>query len=120
METPLLPDHLISWLDSRKWTYAKSMPQCHHFYANKNWMSPKDKAVFVEMVTFLRKHGYWAFWYKTKNKYLRLGESFKCWTMGAAIRETYILNIAHKDITPTENIYLDPNLGIFSPRPKKT
>ena len=76
-----------------KWTYAKTMPDCPHFYIVKK---PDIEKTFEKTVEYLRTFGCTDYFYDKSGIYLYLGIYWKIWTMGAPIKETTIINIAYR------------------------
>ena len=82
------PDEIKSFINSSKWTYAKTMPEWTHYYIVRN---PENEVMFVKTVEYIRMHGYEGRFYKQKNIYFDDAE-YSYWTMGAPIEETTIIN----------------------------
>jgi|GEM_PF-626228 len=76
---------------SKRWIYAKTMPDHPHWYTlRKEWEKDEE---FVYVVNAIRQYGYTEKFYN-KN-YTRLDiEDMKYWTMGAPVDETILINRA--------------------------
>jgi len=72
------------------WTFAKTMPQCPHWYVVR---SPENEEAFIEFVEYIRIHGVEEQFGQSTYLYLYLGE-YKYWTMGNPVPETTIINRA--------------------------
>ena len=88
-------------LQKVQWTFASTMKYCPHFYIVRGG---HDFTAFLKTVEYLRKFGVEGFFYKRSGIYLYLGDYWKIWTMGAAIKITTIINIAYRGNT-LENRY---------------
>lgn len=83
-----------NFIQSKKWVFARSMPQCPHEYVCKSDLRvQEDIDLFVNVVKFIQKYGYDKMWYKNKTRYINVG-MFKYWTMGWHWTETIIINRA--------------------------
>lgn len=87
-KTNKFPDEIKAFIDSSKWTYAKTMPEYPHYYIIRH---PDNEVMFVKTVEYIRMNGYEGFFYKQKNIYFDDAE-YSYWTMGAPIEETTIIN----------------------------
>jgi hypothetical protein len=83
-----LSEPLREFIESSKWTYAKTMPEWPHEYiVRKN----VDGDLFVQLVHHIRANGTKGKFYKKDITYFDHGEHIY-WTMGAPIEETTIIN----------------------------
>lgn len=81
------------WLDSKKWTFAKTMAQIPHEWVCK-WNMPKSEySTFQEVVAWIQENGQPEQFYSKIYKYYYYN-GHKYWTMGAPPVETYIINRA--------------------------
>ena len=86
----MTPEQFGTFVDSERWTFAKTMPRNpHHYIVRAN----VDDNLFVSAVTFIREHGYVEQWYKYRFTYYDYN-GHKYWTMGSPLDETIILNRA--------------------------
>lgn len=81
-------------LEQSEWIYAKTMPQCPHWYTlRKKWQAPVP---FEALVQYIRDHGYREKF--GRNWFVRLDvNNFKYWTMGAPLPATILINRAEID-----------------------
>ena len=92
MTTIELPNPIKAFIQSVKWTYAKTMPEWPHEYIVRERV---DDELFVQMVEHIRKYGYEGkFYNKTITYFDEDGMTY--WTMGAPIEETIIINRCDK------------------------
>ncbi len=85
------------FIEKHKWTYAKTMPQCPHFWVCRDRLTdPADIEEFNNVVRFIQKYGYDKNYFKTPMRYLDVGE-YKYWTMGCHWQKTIIINRAVRD-----------------------
>jgi hypothetical protein len=95
-----LPEFLNKFINSQKWTFAKTMPLWPHEYiVRKN----VDEILFVQLVEHIRKYGYECRFYRMSSTYFD-HDGMTYWTMGAPIGETTIINRCRKEDTYTERI----------------
>jgi len=82
-------DQIATALSSAEYVFAKTMPTNPHWYTLVyKW---KDKALFYEVVKYIRKHGVIEmFWRKPYTVFFMNG--YKYWTMGAPLEETILIN----------------------------
>ena len=78
------------FIDKRKWTFAKTMPWCPHFYTVRKG---KDDELFCQFAMHIRENGYEKKWCNYLHTYFDVGEWYY-WTMGNPIAETTIINRA--------------------------
>lgn len=78
-------------LERRRWIYAKTMPQCPHWYClRKEW---RIELPFEQVVQYIRDVGYWEKY--GRNRYMRLNvNGYKYWSMGAPLPATILINRA--------------------------
>ena len=89
------PDHVRAFVDSERWTFAKTMPEWPHEYLVR---ARVDEALFEATVVHIRAHGYEGRFYQRPITYFAEGE-WVYWTMGAPIPETTIINRCRRDDT---------------------
>ncbi len=88
-----LPNDLREFIDSAKWTFAKTMPEWPHEYIVRERV---DEDFFVRLVRHIREHGYGGkFYQKSITYYDDRGMTY--WTMGAPLDETIIVNRCKKE-----------------------
>ena len=74
---------------ANRWHFAKTMPQCPHWYVVRRECVDEE---FAEAVLFIRDFGFDCRWKNgPKRKYLDFGD-FYYWTMGSPVDETTIIN----------------------------
>lgn len=88
-----LPANLRMFIDSEKWTFAKTMPQWPHEYIVREQV---DESLFEQLVRHIRLNGYEASFYDEKYTYYE-SDGMLYWTMGAPIDETTIINRCTKE-----------------------
>ena len=89
------PDPLCEFIDSSKWTFAKTMPKWPHEYIVRGKV---DENLFVQLVKHIRVYGYQGNFYKKEITYYE-HNGMIYWTMGASIQETTIINRCKKENT---------------------
>jgi len=84
-------DKIKRILLSKRWIFAKTMPDHPHWYTlRKEWEKDEE---FVYVVNAIRQYGYTEKFYN--KDYTRLDiEDMKYWTMGAPVNETILINRA--------------------------
>ena len=92
--TPL-PDDLLEFVQTARWTYAKTMPLWPHEYIVRERV---DEGPFVRLVEHIRAHGYEGRFYHKPITYYD-AEGMVYWTMGAPVEETVIVNRCREDAT---------------------
>jgi hypothetical protein len=90
---PQLPDQLSKFIDSCRWTFAKTMPLWPHEYIVRERV---DEELFVQLVEHIRTHGYEGRFYKKRITYFD-DNGLVYWTMGFPIEETIIINRCNKE-----------------------
>ena len=83
-----LPDALREFIDSSRWTFAKTMPEWPHEYIVRAHL---DEKLFVQLVRHIRAHGYEGRFYQRTITYFA-DRDMLYWTMGAPIEDTVIIN----------------------------
>ena len=83
------------YIARNKWTFAKTYAAfCPHEYVVKDRLPEEEKAVFEQIVSFIRENGFVAIYGKLgPNRYYTV-DDYYYWTMGAPIEETTLLNRA--------------------------
>lgn len=95
MKLTELPENLKGFIESVRWTYAKTMPKWPHEYIIRDRV---DEKLFVQMVQHICNYGYEGkFYSKFITYYGHDGMTY--WTMGAPIEETIIINRCRKEDT---------------------
>ncbi|RPJ17573.1 MAG: hypothetical protein EHM30_03180 [Desulfobacteraceae bacterium] len=88
-----LPDELRNFVDSSKWTFAKTMPEWPHEYIVRE---RADSVLFEALVHHIRQHGFEGRFYQRVITYF-VEDGLLYWTMGAPIEETTIINRCRKE-----------------------
>ena len=88
-----LPDALREFVDSSRWTFAKTMPEWPHEYIVRERV---DENLFVQLVRHIRANGYEGKFYRKSITYYDDG-GLVYWTMGAPLEETIIINRCRKE-----------------------
>ena len=88
-------DEIKAFINSSKWTYAKTMPEWPHYYIVR---PSGNEAMFVKTVEHIRAHGYEGRFYHQKNMYFD-DDEYTYWTMGNPIAETTVINRCLKENT---------------------
>ncbi len=100
-------------LQAQRWIFAKTMPQNPHEYTlRRNW---QHDAEFVQVVQYIRKHGYSALFRGRPYTQLNVNDHFY-WTMGSPIPETILINrkvraseAGYDPIAPVyDGLFMDP------------
>ena len=86
--TPI--ETLQSFIASRQWVFAKTMPQWPHEYTVRR---DANDAEFVEAARLIREHGYHERWGSYNHTYFNI-DGWKYWTMGNPLDITKIINRA--------------------------
>jgi len=88
-QTDMTEEGYAQFVAENTWRFAKTMPQCPHWYVVR---SEQNDAPFAEAVLFIRENGFDCRWMNgPMRKYLDYGEHYY-WTMGAPVEETIIIN----------------------------
>jgi len=98
MKLSELPENLLEFIESVRWTYAKTMPEWPHEYIVRNRV---DEELFVKLVKHIRKNGYEGRFYSKPMTYYDY-DGMTYWTMGAPFEETIIINRCRKEDTYEE------------------
>jgi hypothetical protein len=69
--------------------YAKTMPQCPHWYAVR---SPENEQEYIRMYEMVREHGVYQRWRGRKRQYWYASDGFKYWVMTSNVAQSRILN----------------------------
>ena len=80
------------FVKSRRWMYARTMPQCPHEYTVREW-EPEKQQEFEESAILIRENGKSELFYSKIHIYY-YSDGWKYWTMGAPIPETTVINRA--------------------------
>ena len=89
------PDDLRRFVETVKWTYAKTMPKWPHEYIVRERV---DEEMFLRLFRHIREHGYEGKFYKKTIVYFdHDGRTY--WTNGFPIEETTIINRCLKEDT---------------------
>ena len=88
----ILPN-LRAFIDSEKWTYAKTMPQWPHEYIVRERV---DEQLFEQLVRHIRANGSEGAYYQETFIYFE-EDGMLYWTMGNPINETTIVNRCKKE-----------------------
>ena len=84
---------LFEFINKEKWTFAKTMPKWPHEYIVRERV---DENFFVKLAKHIRVNGYQGNFCQKKITYYE-EDGFVCWTMGAPISETIIINRCRKE-----------------------
>ncbi len=91
-----LSSNLRAFVTGQKWTFAKTYASTWpHEYIVRDRV---DEALFVQLVTHIRTHGYEGKFYKKPITYFDENDMVY-WTMGEPIEETVIVNRCKKEET---------------------
>jgi len=74
------------------WTYAKTMPQCPHWYIVRG--KTADDATYFAMFRTIEDRGVWRDWNGVPQQYLHPGDGYYYWKMTDDINESIIINRA--------------------------
>ena len=86
-------DEIINFIETEKWTFAKTMPEWPHEYLVRERV---DERLFLQMVEHIRKFGYEGKFYSETFVFFD-HNGFIYWTMGEPIEETIIINRTQKE-----------------------
>jgi len=92
-EVVALPAALREFVDSVKWTFAKTMPEWPHEYIVRERV---DENLFLQLVRHIRAKGHEEAFYTETYIYFEEAEMLY-WTMDALISETTIINRCRKN-----------------------
>lgn len=79
---------------AHEWRVAKTMPQYPHAYLHR--ANARDDDEYIEVIEFIRTHGYDAMWQGTMFRYLDF-DGMCYWTCGFTLDAEDILNRAAKE-----------------------
>lgn len=83
---------LRAFINASKWTFAKTMPDCPHFYCLlKN--TPDLSGEYIWFAQLIRDKGYYMMFYERKVRYLDVDE-WRYWTMDDKVEDTDLINRA--------------------------
>ena len=82
------PEELRRFVNSERWTFAKTMPEWPHEYLVRGRVAER---LFERMVKHIRSNGYEGRFYQKKITYYEEA-GLVYWTMGAPLNETTIIN----------------------------
>jgi len=85
----LTSDQVAQLIGKHEWVFAKTMADNPHEYTLRDEWA--DDAAFDAFVTYIREHGYAAWFGGRKYIQLDVGDFFY-WTMGAPLAETILVN----------------------------
>jgi len=88
-----LPEDLTSFINTEKWTFAKTMPKWPHEYLVRERAA---ETLFVRLAVFIRDNGYEGRFYNKAITYYD-NDGMVYWTLGAPIDETTIINRCRKE-----------------------
>jgi len=95
MKLTKLLENLMEFIESVRWTYAKTMPKYPHYYIVRDMV---DEELFVRLVNQIRNYGYEGRFYSKPITYYD-HDGMTYWTMSASIEETTIINRCRKEDT---------------------
>jgi hypothetical protein len=87
-DTSGFPGDLLAFVESERWTYAKTMPTWPHEYLVRERVNAE---LFVRLVLHIRAYGYDGHFYQKDIRYYD-EDGWVYWTMGAPVDETTIIN----------------------------
>jgi len=88
IESVTLPRALRDYVDTTKWTFAKTMPEWPHEYIVRERV---DEDLFVQLVQHIRTNGLEGCFYQRVITYFA-EDGLLYWTMGEPIEKTTIIN----------------------------
>lgn len=100
MHNSSLSYELKQFIDSTKWTYAKTMPDWPHYYIVR---SKVDENLFVKLVEHICQFGYQGSFYNKPITYFD-EDGLIYWTMGNPVNETTIINRTSKENSYEERL----------------
>jgi hypothetical protein len=86
-----LREELLEFTSSVQFIYAKTMPQCPHFYIVRNRV---DEEGYVKLWNAIKQYGSREKYKNYPQLYLYLGDGWKYWKMCSDIRQSIIINRA--------------------------
>ncbi len=90
-EWPVTHEQVQSYLESQKFTFAKTRPTNPHSYIVRRNQRGEDLRRFELTILHMREHGYQRKWWGDVYTQLRLGDH-EYWTMGAPVERTQVIN----------------------------
>jgi hypothetical protein len=87
-DSKALPPELKRFVESERWTFAKTMSEWPHEYIVRERV---EEALFQALVTHIREHGAEKPFYRRTFIYFS-ENGWLYWTMGAPIAETTVIN----------------------------
>lgn len=93
IESVTLPRALRDFVDTAKWTFAKTMPEWPHEYIVRDKV---DENLFTMLVQHIRWQGYESKFYQKRFTYYDY-HGMVYWTMGEPLGETTIINRCRKE-----------------------
>jgi hypothetical protein len=103
--TPLTPEEVRRFIKAWRWIYAKTMPQCPHFYALRKEARRDEN--FRRFIKQIRMFGYDWQWHHTRHRYLDV-DGWKYWTMGYQIESTILINRAKIEVPDQVDLFAPP------------
>lgn len=94
---------LRAFVGEQSWTFAKTMPEWPHEYIVRDRV---DQALFEELVRHIRAHGREGRFYRRVLIYFEEAVMV-CWTMGAPIHQTTIVNRCRSEDTYERRLEAD-------------
>jgi hypothetical protein len=88
IDSVALPETLREFIDSSKWTFAKTMPEWPHEYLVRDRV---DRMLFEALIRHIRQYGFEGRFYQRVLTYF-CEDGLLYWTMGEPIEETTIIN----------------------------
>lgn len=90
------PTNLNAFVTEQKWTFAKTYaPAWPHEYIVRDRV---DQDLFIQLVRHIRTYGYEGNFYSKHITYYD-EDGMTCWTMGAPIEETMVVNRCENEQT---------------------
>jgi len=80
---------------SFEWTFAKTMPECPHWYIVRG--KTADDETYFAMFRAIEERGELREWYDSGYQYLHPGDGYKYWKMTDEMSESIILNRAREE-----------------------
>jgi hypothetical protein len=88
-KTTLTRDQLVEVLESKKWTFAKTMPHNPHYWSQRrDWNSYQE---FENAVLAIREYGVKQVYWRREYVCFFAGD-FKYWDMGDPLKKVTIIN----------------------------
>lgn len=99
---PFTPQELRACIRAQRWIFAKTMPQCPHWYALRK--EARSDQEFCRFIKQIRMFGYDERWHHHRHRYLDV-DGWKYWTMGYQIESTILINRAKIEVTPQADLF---------------